>query len=588
MNACIVGAGPCGLVTAKHLLEEGIECDLFEKRDDIGGLWYIGDDAPSLALSTTATSSKTFLQFSDFPMGKQVTDFPHSSEYIEYLRRYISKHDLQRRIHLRHAVVNIRKSGRGWNVTTRNSDGESQADYDMVAICSGLHHVPLIPDIPGAQSYTGEVIHSSSLKDPAVLANKRVIIVGAGESAADYAHDISAVAKEAYLSLRRGVAITRHFGLKGLPADYDATRAKAWMPRQYMHDYDIDCRIDDRYSAFKTLYTLMALPVLTAMLPVAPDRAKLLLRGLWHREAWQALLQPAKRHGPASGIELSRACAELCEGSGQSDADIDALAWKLKFVFDWYSGAMHNSQPFTKQNAFLRDIALKRLRVVPNVARFCGGSTIELEDGSRVEADTVILCTGFRSYLPFLQNHELDGRELYKNVFAPDDSTLGFIGIARPNIGSLPAIGEMQARWFAAVQAGRVALPSRESMREEIAADSQKYTQARPHHVKRATSLVDYHAYMHELAGYVGCRPDFSQLIHDPKLLFMFLFGPFANFQYRLSGHGANPEAVREAVAQLPEVPLERVFLHGSLYCVMKPWFVLLDKLGFHEFRPLC
>ena len=70
MKICVIGAGAAGIVTAKELLEVGIEVELLEKRDNLGGLWYLDENGTSVSRKTYATSSKTFLQFSDFPMDK--------------------------------------------------------------------------------------------------------------------------------------------------------------------------------------------------------------------------------------------------------------------------------------------------------------------------------------------------------------------------------------------------------------------------------------------------------------------------------------------------------------------------------------
>ncbi len=41
-TVCVVGAGPAGLVSAKALLEAGLEVDCYEISSEIGGHWVIG------------------------------------------------------------------------------------------------------------------------------------------------------------------------------------------------------------------------------------------------------------------------------------------------------------------------------------------------------------------------------------------------------------------------------------------------------------------------------------------------------------------------------------------------------------------
>lgn len=61
--------------------------------------------------------------------------------------------------------------------------------------------------------------------------------------------------------------------------------------------------------------------------------------------------------------------------------------------------------------------------------------------------------------------------DLYNFVFPPSAAARGLavIGLVQP-IGSVAPISEMQARWAAAVLAGRLKLPSETEMRARIAA----------------------------------------------------------------------------------------------------------------------
>jgi hypothetical protein len=77
------------------------------------------------------------------------------------------------------------------------------------------------------------------------------------------------------------------------------------------------------------------------------------------------------------------------------------------------------------------------------------------------------------------------------------------------------------------------------------------------------------------------------ELLGHPKLLFAVLFGPFASFQYRLHGDSPNWEAAMKVVGDLPPYPIERVVRDIGLLLFVKPWFVLLGKLGFKRFQPV-
>lgn len=588
MQVCVIGAGAAGLVTAKHLLEEGLSVEVLEKRDGLGGLWYFDQATVGVASSTSATTSKTYLQFSDFPMRDDMPFFPHHSEYLAYLHDYAQHFGLFDVLRFEHEVLRVEQTTAGWTVTVQHQGQRSTRSYDAVVVCSGLHHVPLMPDLPGRETYTGTYIHSSLLKDVADLKGKRVVVVGGGESAADLIHELAPDAGDLYLSLRRGMIITRHWYLNNLPADYDSMRAKVWLPRQYLHDLNVDCRLPERYSAFKTLYTLIGLPIFLPMHLVAPETVAPLMQNFLRPETWQALFKPPQRNGPADSVQLAEAVEAFCnEPLPESEEERKKRAWQLKFIFEWYSGGMHNSQPFTKRVAFLSDILTRKARVIPGLTGFAGGTTVTFEGGRTLEADYVVMCTGFRSRLPFMPDPDLDGRSLYRNVFPPGDSSLAYVGFVRPNIGSAPAAAEMQARWVAAVLAGRVALPDKATMQQAIAADAAAYTTARGELAQRLTSLADYHIYMETLARELGVRPNLWAFALQPRLLYKLLFGPFASYQYRFHGPGANPQAARKTADQIQVLPAQVPLTHIPIYFVMKPGFWLLSKLSFRQFKPV-
>lgn len=39
MRCCVVGAGAAGIIAAKYLKQSGVQYDVFETMDDIGGTW---------------------------------------------------------------------------------------------------------------------------------------------------------------------------------------------------------------------------------------------------------------------------------------------------------------------------------------------------------------------------------------------------------------------------------------------------------------------------------------------------------------------------------------------------------------------
>ena len=62
-------------------------------------------------------------------------------------------------------------------------------DCSYVAIATGLHVTLNIPRIPGIEHVVGDVFHLSQYKHRSQLANRRVLILGCGETAMDIAYE---------------------------------------------------------------------------------------------------------------------------------------------------------------------------------------------------------------------------------------------------------------------------------------------------------------------------------------------------------------------------------------------------------------
>jgi dimethylaniline monooxygenase (N-oxide forming) len=140
------------------------------------------------------------------------------------------------------------------------------------------------------------------------------------------------------------------------------------------------------------------------------------------------------------------------------------------------------------------------ITVKPNIDRF-EGSKVFFTDGTAVEADVVVYCTGYRISFPFLDD-ALVGTEdnhvdLYRRVVPPDRPGLYFIGLVQP-LGAIMPLAEAQAHWVAELITGEVALPPVSEMREQIKAYD---TALRKRYVasKRHTIQVDAAAYRREL-----------------------------------------------------------------------------------------
>ncbi len=141
-----------------------------------------------------------------------------------------------------------------------------------------------------------------------------------------------------------------------------------------------------------------------------------------------------------------------------------------------------------------------RITPKPNIRRL-DGRFVEFEDGSRVEADVVVYCTGYKITFPFFDEGFISAPdnhiELFRRVFHPELPDLMFIGLLQP-LGAIMPLAEAQGQWLADYLKGEYALPPRAELDADIRAD-QEAMRRRYVASKRHTIQVDFDDYLFEL-----------------------------------------------------------------------------------------
>jgi cation diffusion facilitator CzcD-associated flavoprotein CzcO len=220
----VIGAGYAGLGVARALRSCGIEVEVVERNDEVGGNWLNG-----VYDSTHIISSRDTTGYAEFPMPRRYPDFPSRDQMLAYLRSYTEVFSIRDQIRFATEVTGMVPTTHdgvgGWDVTMRERDGgESTRHYAGVAVCNGHHWDKRIPERPGR--FNGLQIHSKDYRNPADLAGNRVLVVGAGNSGCDIAVEASRHLGHSLISMRRGY----HFLPKtvlGIPA---AELDRPWMP----------------------------------------------------------------------------------------------------------------------------------------------------------------------------------------------------------------------------------------------------------------------------------------------------------------------------------------------------------------------
>ncbi|XP_070532004.1 flavin-containing monooxygenase 5-like [Ptychodera flava] len=238
----VIGAGASGLIAMKCCLDEGLEPVCFDKGTDIGGLWNYHEDVKdghaSVFRSTIINTSKELMAFSDFPAPKEYPNYMHNTYVMQYFRLYAEKFGLMKHINFKTHIDSVRQaadydtSGK-WDVSyTDKEKGTSNTEtFDGVLVCTGHHVDPNVPTFPGQDDFQGRIIHTHDYKHPRDYEDKRILVIGVGNSGGDAAVELSRIGSQVFLSTRRGCWITHRVGPEGLPSNiFDFTRARQSIP----------------------------------------------------------------------------------------------------------------------------------------------------------------------------------------------------------------------------------------------------------------------------------------------------------------------------------------------------------------------
>ena len=208
-KVCIIGAGSSGIAAAKTFTEYGIPFDCLEKSDRVGGNWVFRNTngMSSAYRSLHINTSRDKMAYSDYPLPPTYPDFPHHTQIAAYFDSYVDHFGFRDRIMFNAGVKRAELTSDGlWMITLES--GELRL-YDALVVANGHHWDARWPEPAFPGSFSGAQIHSHQYidaGDPVDCRDKRVLVVGFGNSALDIACELGRkdVTRALFLSQRRG------------------------------------------------------------------------------------------------------------------------------------------------------------------------------------------------------------------------------------------------------------------------------------------------------------------------------------------------------------------------------------------------
>lgn len=204
VRVAIIGAGFGGIGTAIRLTQSGIDdFAILERAEEPGGTWQVNTypgaqcDIPSILYS-----------FSFAPNPNWTRLYPLQPEIYAYLRDCIEKFGLSDRLHLGHGVLDAEwiEDEQVWRVVTAKGIWDAQ----FLVGAMGPFSEPSVPNLPGLDTFRGEVFHTADWNHDHDLTGEKVAVIGTGASAVQIIPRLQPVAESLTVFQRTPTWILPH------------------------------------------------------------------------------------------------------------------------------------------------------------------------------------------------------------------------------------------------------------------------------------------------------------------------------------------------------------------------------------------
>lgn len=335
VRVAIIGTGFSGLGMAIRLRQEGIDdFVVFERSDEVGGTWR-DNTYPGCACDVMALLySFSFAQSADW-----TNTFGSQAEVFHYLRACADRFGVRPSIRFGHDVLAARwdEIRRRWHIET------SQGEYTAQILVTGTGYLsdPVIPSLPGLDTFRNRMFHSANWDHDHDLSGKRVAVIGTGASAIQFVPKIQP--EVAHLDLYQ-----RTPPWVAPKADKTIPARQHWMRRNV-----------PGYQSFRRNVNMWGREILAFML-ARPQVIEKTIQGMASKHLAKSVKDPELR--------------------ARLTPDYSAGCKRLLFSNDYYPALC---QP--------------NVDVVTEGISRIGPNSIVTVDGREHEVDTIILATGFHA-----------------------------------------------------------------------------------------------------------------------------------------------------------------------------------------------
>jgi putative flavoprotein involved in K+ transport len=183
----VVGAGQAGLTIAARLGQLGVDTLVIDRQARVGDNWR--HRYHSLTLHNEIHVNH--LPYMPFPPGWPI--FIPKDKLANWFEAYAEAMELNCWMGTSLTAGGWDEGAGRWNVTLTRADGSRREMHPRhVVFATGVSAIPVLPKLPGLDTFAGTVMHSGAYTDGRAWKGRRAMVLGTGNSAHDVAQDLHA------------------------------------------------------------------------------------------------------------------------------------------------------------------------------------------------------------------------------------------------------------------------------------------------------------------------------------------------------------------------------------------------------------
>jgi cation diffusion facilitator CzcD-associated flavoprotein CzcO len=184
-DVLVVGAGISGIGSAYHLTKQlpGTSFVILETKESFGGTWETHRYPGIRSDSDLHTFGYSFKPWVGLPIAT-------AAEILSYMGEVIAENDLAKHIRYKHRIETASWSSESnlWTIEAVKTDSGEPATFtaNFLWMCQGYyrHSEGFTPEWQDIDKFKGQIVHPQRWPDDLVVANKKVVVIGSGATAA--------------------------------------------------------------------------------------------------------------------------------------------------------------------------------------------------------------------------------------------------------------------------------------------------------------------------------------------------------------------------------------------------------------------